>query len=155
MRYLTFLAFIWLGLACKNVSPETSTSNVAQDLPEELKNFALFYEKFHGDSLFQIEHITFPLEGLPVQADSAAIMDNSFRWKQEDWVMHKKFDERASDYEREFLPIGETILVEKIVHKQTGFGMIRRFAKLGDNPDDWYLIYYAGMNKLVNTEANG
>lgn len=144
MKYLTFSLFLLLAFACNN-SDQSAKTSIAADLPDNLQSFALFYEKFHQDSIFQIEHITFPLEGVPVQADSAGMVSNSFRWQKSDWVMHKQFDLSSSDYEREFLPIGETILVEKIIHKNTGFGMIRRFAKLGE---DWYLIYYVGMNKL-------
>lgn len=152
MKYLTIILFLLFALACNDTKQMESSSKIAEDLPENLQSFAVFYEKFHEDSLFQIQHITFPLEGVPVQADSNTMVGNTFRWQKETWKMHKQFDLTTSDYEREFLPIGETILVEKIIHKNTGFGMIRRFAKLGE---DWYLIYYVGMNKLNDGDSVG
>jgi len=112
---------------------------------QELRKFDAFYQRFMSDSLFQMEHIIFPLEGLPDNADSATISSNTFRWERDNWVMHRRFDPQNSGFILEFIPFGDNLMVEKIVHRTGEYGMIRRFAKL-DN--EWNLIYYAGLNRM-------
>lgn len=109
------------------------------------EGFTEFYQRFHADSLFQIEHIVFPLQGLPDDADSLTIVTDNFRWQMEDWRMQRPFDFEMSDFRREILPVNENMVVEKIVHTSGEMGMVRRFAKVAG---EWHLIYYAGMNRL-------
>jgi hypothetical protein len=78
-----FLLISWCFIAicaCKNASEETYTS-------EAFNDFMVFYERFHSDSLFQLEHITFPLQGLP--SDLSSTKTSNFRWEQENWEMHQ------------------------------------------------------------------
>lgn len=146
MKYLTvflLLAFV----ACKNsqTTPAgTADSTTEADaLPE---GFAEFYQQFHSDSLFQVEHIVFPLEGLPNNADSATVAAKTFRWTPETWRMQRQVDFQVSEYKREIVPLTESIVMERIVHSNGQFGMVRRFAIVGG---DWHLIYYAGVNRLM------
>lgn len=143
LRTALYFSFSLLLYACQSESA-TTTDNA--DTEAYLAEFEVFYDRFHLDSLYQIAHITFPLEGLPAQADSATLVDNRFRWQKADWRMHRPFNRYDNNFQREFLPIGKTMIVEKITDSKTGFSMTRRFAKLDDN---WYLIYYAGMNMLA------
>lgn len=117
---------------------------VADDI--DLRDFYAFYKQFHNDSLFQIEHIVFPLEGLPNKADSLTIARGNFRWQKEDWIMHRPVDYEMSDFRRQLIPLSEELVTERIVHESGQYGMIRRFSKIAG---DWYLIYYAGVNQLV------
>jgi hypothetical protein len=139
LRILLFasplLAFLLLltFTACGN---ERDASATAPD------DFAAFYERFHRDSLYQIEHINFPLEGLP---GNAAEADASFRWERESWRMHKPIDPEESGFHSEFSRLGD-IVIERIVHESGEYGMMRRFARLNDG--EWYLIYYVGLNPL-------
>ena len=146
MKYLPLL-FLLTFFACKNKqpAPETlaATDSEASALPE---GFSDFYQKFHNDSLFQVEHIVFPLEGLPNNADSATVAAKTFRWMPETWRMQRQFDFQVSEYKREIVPLTETIVMERILHQSGDFGMIRRFAIVGG---DWHLIYYAGVNRLA------
>lgn len=136
------LTFLFISLfACQQNSTTTE-----QSVDKNLSEFEAFYDRFHLDSAYQMAHINFPLEGLPAQADSAELVDNNWRWQKEDWTMHKPFNRYDNNFKREFLPVGSTMIVEKITDGKTGFSMTRRFAKLDD---EWYLIYYAGMNMLV------
>lgn len=140
---LFFCCFLLLFItACR----QNTTTNETTETDQYLVEFEAFYDRFHLDSLYQMQHITFPLEGIPAQADSATLVDNSFRWQKDDWRMHRPFNRYDNNFQREFLPVGKTMIVEKITDGKTGFSMTRRFAKLDD---EWYLIYYAGMNMLV------
>ena len=112
---------------------------------QDLNNFEVFYAKFHQDSLFQMERITFPLEGLPANADSTALSNNNFRWQKEDWQMHKPFDSKNGEYEIKFSSFGEDLIIEKVMHKSGNYGMLRRFARISG---EWHLIYYAGFNRV-------
>ncbi|MBI5916080.1 MAG: hypothetical protein HY842_11955 [Bacteroidetes bacterium] len=140
MKY-TALLFLLCLLACKNDPTEQQASGT----PELPGGFAEFYQKFHSDSLFQVAHIVFPLEGLPNNADSATVASKDFRWLPETWRMQRQFDFEVSEYQREIVPLTETIVMERIVHSTGEFGMVRRFAIVGG---EWHLIYYAGVNRL-------
>lgn len=144
MKYLPLLLLPFL-FACKNnpSPPATAPDAEATELPA---GFSEFYQQFHNDSLFQIEHIVFPLEGLPNNADSAIVAAKTFRWTPETWRMQRQFDFQVSEYKREIVPLTESIVMERILHQSGDFGMVRRFAIVGG---DWHLIYYAGVNRLA------
>lgn len=149
MKYILLFAFA-LFISCKNNQPEnpgTYTGTREEPLPE---GFAEFYQHFHSDSVYQVEHIVFPLAGLPDQADSALVSGGRFYWQAENWKMQKAIDFELSEYERQLLPLNKMLVEEHIVHKSGQFGMVRRFAKMGDG---WNLIYYAGMNRVAE-QAN-
>ena len=144
---LLFLALLGLN-ACQNRATSEEQENPSSATAvseEELAGFRQFYQKFHQDSLYQVDHIIFPLEGLPDNADSLAFVEDNFHWERESWQMHRPFDFEFSDFVRQLEPIGGSIVVERIIHKTGQMGMIRRFSRLGD---EWYLIYYAGMNRI-------
>ena len=113
-----------------------------ESLPSD---FLAFYQRFHDDSLYQLEHIIFPLQGIPAEADSATILDGKFRWQKENWVMHHPFENAEGQFARSLKKISDEMVIENITVAGQ-YGMQRRFSKSGD---DWYLIYYAGMNKLA------
>lgn len=137
---LIFILFLGLILSCKNKKTEISKSE-SEGLPAD---FVEFYDKFHSDSVFQIEHCLFPMEGLPDQADST-LNSADFRWTADNWRTHKHIDEKESGMTRRFLKISDKMITETLLNEQQGIGMERRFAKFGD---DWNLIYYVGMNQF-------
>lgn len=141
MRYLLPFAFLCF-FACKNQPKETPVAPVDDALPE---SFTQFYQRFHTDSVFQMEHITFPLEGLPHQADTETLADKSFRWKADDWKMMRPVDWQMSSYQREIVPLNSSLVLERIVNPKNGIGMVRRYAIIGK---EWHLIYYAGLNRI-------
>lgn len=146
MKYLPFLLLV-LFFACKNdkQSPETSSPMDTETAPLP-EGFSEFYQKFHSDSLYQVEHIVFPLEGLPNNADSATVAAKDFHWMPETWRMQRPFDFQVSEYHREIVPLTPTIVMERITHQSGQFGMVRRFAVVGG---EWNLIYYAGVNRIA------
>lgn len=119
----------------------TELSNTEEErLPAD---FESFYIKFHDDSLYQIEHVLFPLRGLPTNADSATVMSGNFQWQKKAWKMHQPFNSAKGAYTRDFLNLGDVITEE--IYTKDGFGMQRRFMK---TDDEWFLIYYSAMNKM-------
>lgn len=113
---------------------------------EDYSDFADFYRRFHTDSLFQMAHILFPLDGLPKEADSSMLASGQFKWHKEEWVMHRGFDLDGNGFLQEFSPIGDDFIVERIIHKEYGLAITRHFSKMGG---EWNLIYYAGLNRIA------
>ncbi len=112
-------------------------------------DFLSFYQHFHDDSLYQLEHIIFPLQGIPAEADSLTVAERNFRWQKEGWVIHRPIEESGTQFSRNFKKISDEMVIENISVANGQYGMQRRFSKSGD---DWYLIFYAGMNRLVTEE---
>ncbi len=108
-------------------------------------NFDAFYKRFHSDSVFQMEHVLFPLKGLPANADSLTVLEDNFNWEQSEWKMHKPFDTDDPAFQIEVQAITPDLYQEVIYHKISGYAMLRKFAKV---EKDWYLIYYSGMNEV-------
>ncbi len=122
--------------------PKENSAEPTGNLPED---FTAFYQRFLTDSLYQMEHIVFPLEGIPDNADSATIAGGAFRWLPENWVMHRLVDPSTSDFDIHFETFGADIVTENLIHRSGQYALRRRFAKQGT---EWNLIYYAGLNTL-------
>ena len=149
MKYVFIMLLLSLCIACGN-----RTADPSQKMAETVANFGDFedfYKRFHWDSTFQISRINFPLEGLPQDADSSIIVENNFHWTKENWTMHRGFEELKNDFTQEFIPFGTDIITERIIHVSGTVGMIRRFARLNGK---WYLIYYAGLNRISPTKES-
>ena len=119
---------------------------VDEGLPSD---FLAFYQQFHDDSLYQFEHVIFPLQGIPADADSTTIVDGRFRWQKENWSMHHPIEDAGTQFSRSFKKITDDMVIENIRVAGGQYGMQRRFSKSGD---DWYLIYYAAVNRLATYE---
>ena len=140
---LTILIFTTTLMSCK---PQNSGSGETQSGIEEKSipsDFQAFYDRFHQDTGFQKLHITFPLSGLPANADTLTNPD--FHWKSETWKWHHAIDPSLTGYKQEWQVLSNEMVIERIIQKTSGIGMERRFAKMDD---DWMLIYYAGMNPV-------
>lgn len=146
-----FIVFSGVFLfSCKNSPTRPVDSQVQaitgqtqfEQLPE---SFKAFYIKFHEDSLFQMEHIVFPLEGLPDHADPEDVQVNPFYYTIDQWILHKLFDPKSNTIV--YLELGGIIIEERITEKKYGLTIIRRFA---NSSSGWRLIYYGGLNKYVS-----
>lgn len=143
MRILLLLSLLLIGLtACQRQAPAPPDSGI---LPTD---FQVFYELFHRDSSYQMEHIRFPLEGLPDYADSLTIASGQYTWEAEDWVMHKRQLADDPEFQRVVTMFGDFVVRERFVHKERPLMTERRFEKV---QDEWYLIYYAGLNTYHHT----
>lgn len=156
MKWISVLVlFSWLLTgACRNQPsgnaaqipnrPDQTSQVTEGQLPAD---FLSFYDKFHTDSLFQIEHIAWPLQGLSTEAiDSTHARQKSVWWEKENWHMHRPVDFRSGDYKRQWEMIGDVLIIERISYAAANYGLERRFARRDDGA--WQLIYYADMQEV-------
>jgi len=128
--YLPSIFQLLILCSCNNTSAPNTTEQVIE-IPEA---FVSFYEKFHSDSIFQLNHIVFPLKQ---KSDSSL-------WLKSEWKLHKPFDNQNGAYLREYDNFNG-IIIESIREKNNMFLIQRRFAPSGDS---YNLIYYTLDNKL-------
>lgn len=144
MKLNYFLIGFLLFTACGQGEAEPNEiTGSSTEKPEPLAEFIQFYEQFHQDSLFQIEHILFPLAGAPSMLTNQAV-PSGFKWQREDWVMQQPLDPDG-EFKQQFSPVDEALVIEYIVHESGKYAMERRFARLGD---EWNLIYYSDLNAV-------
>ncbi|NNF36669.1 MAG: hypothetical protein HKN68_21385 [Saprospiraceae bacterium] len=125
------IMIVFTAFSCKNKSnPEVEGVTIPED-------FYPFYDRFHNDSLYQMDHIIFPLTGEPAEE---TLKGQEWTWPKEDWVMHKPFDDKGT-FKRDWYAIN-SVIVEKISDSSGRFTMERRWAKMGG---EWNLIYYKEM----------
>lgn len=133
-------------LGCKsqqNDEPPPSGSERSEAVDTLPDDFVEFFDHFHKDSAFQMEHIIFPLEGLPdAPPGTDSLPKERFFWQREDWVMHQPFKNPAGEFEHWYQVINPRIIEHWVNMKGTNMVIRRRFARLDDG---WYLIYYSGM----------
>ena len=155
MRPLLFLYFaIFMLVSCRNhASPEGNTPAQANQTStssgQPPADFEAFYEKFHQDSLFQMAHIIWPVQGRKTMtsADSSASQVVVHLWTPEEWVMHHPIDYSDGYYAREIQMLGDMIVIERVRNKTVNYGLERRFARQSDT-GEWALIYYADMQEM-------
>lgn len=133
--------------ACKQ-SPTVPQRPPGADAEVELpKDFAQFYEKFLTDSLYQIAHITWPLQGIKtIQQDSVTPGVSEAVWTLEDWRMHRLDLINNGEYKRTFTVIGDFMVQEKVRALSVPYGIERRYAK--QTSGEWELIYYASVHEF-------
>jgi len=103
-------------------------------LPDDFHDF---YNSFHTDSTFQMEHIIFPLNGLGESQDSTKLAEPK-EWLASEWILHKPFNDHGGTFEREFTNVNG-IVTEILIGNSGMFTMEKRYAKLSG---EWHLIYY-------------
>ena len=116
-----------------------------QNKKADYSEFSQFYDKFMQDSVFQLQHISFPLDGIPDNAVAYGDSLKNFRWTAENWRIHRPIDFEKTKFEQKFQTLGDELIIENLVESTAGYGMVRRWAKIGG---EWSLIYYAGLNPI-------
>ncbi len=125
-------------LQCKD-EHNTNTTNVAE-IREFPKDFVEFLDTFSKDSIYQLNHIVFPLEG-EVRAPGENVDSMiPYKWRKYKWQLHHEFNNYDSIFTRKFIIFNENTIIEKTTAVNGLFQMERRFAKMGN---DWNLIYYS------------
>jgi len=145
-----FLLAVFLALAaCRGkqpsanipAHPDQTTKSQGDPLPAD---FADFYQKFHADSLYQLAHISWPLQGLTtVQVDSSRQERRAIYWEKDTWRMHRPVDFRSGEFQQRLQVLGDELVVEHISYAAANFGLERRFVR--NSQGDWELIYYSDM----------
>lgn len=153
MKFFTgflFASCCFWGLACKN-TPSDNKAQLPQQASEIMltdarlpADFVEFYRRFHSDSLYQIEHINWPLAGKQArQIDSGHVDLEEVRWQPETWRMQHAVDFSTGEFVQEFEPLGDVMVIERIRTPGREFSLERRFAKGAS--EEWSLIYYRDM----------
>ena len=136
-KTLTFSALILtfglLMTSCQTDKPGSASVPQMEGLSAD---FEAFYELFHGDSSFQMEHIAWPLSG-NLRLDSNG-QSTDITWTEHDWLMHKPL-ELGEEFVREIEASQDDLVIERVKSRAGAYIIERRFAKLGNT---WYLIYY-------------
>lgn len=117
---------------------------------KDLSDFSAFYERFHNDSLYQMEHILFPIDGFPSAMDTSLASIPDFRWTEDLWRMHRPFKFEGSGFKQELNVFGDDVVTEQVIHETGSFAMMRRFARIDG---EWYLIYFADMNPVKKQDS--
>lgn len=145
-RFFLFQSILTIAI-CFPLLFSSCKEKQSKDIPagDQLpKDFISFYERFLNDSLYQMEHINFPLEGIPDNALGKASPNSNFKWQKEKWTMHRPIATDSTGFRSSFSQLGP-IIIEEILHESGQYGMLRRFS---NNGEEWRLIYYAGLNPL-------
>jgi hypothetical protein len=99
------------------------------------KEFEEFYNRFILDSVFQIEHVRFPLDGSLNECDTTIL------WTKANWeAIH--FDLRNDFYnpiDSNIVKQDNSIFQYECIREEIGLLCEMRFEKIGK---EWYLIYY-------------
>ncbi len=132
--------------ACKRTPDAPKLESVTTSAVQLPDDFNAFYEKFHTDSLYQMEHISWPLQGdKSMQTDSTQYQKKEIAWEPGTWHMHHPVDYGSGDFKRQIQMLGDGLLIEYITITAGGYGIERRFAKQPDG--EWNLIYYSDMQE--------
>ncbi len=149
--FFASLALAFLLFSCQNQSaPSISTSQSdAATNGEVPADFEMFYRRFLSDSVFQVAHIVWPVQGqrLETLADSSASQLQQHNWTLAEWVMHRPVDYSEGHYARELEMLGDLIVIERIRVKAANYGIERRFARQPDS-GEWALIYYSSIREM-------
>lgn len=138
---LVSLVFCLAFVSCKN-QPAKEVGQTAENTVELPADFVEFYKKFHDDSLFQMEHVQFPLPGRQAEREPDGTIKIALNWTPEEWKMMHLPPLNTGEFKRDFMPVTSSLISETIVttSAEVGYSIERRFGKLGK---DWNLIYYS------------
>lgn len=159
MRSKIQVTLLLCGMVLLNACGDTARQGdngtaSSTEMAEEAKlppDFMPFYSKFHADSAFQMEHIIWPLKGLPDQADAEVIREDHFYFQKDNWRIHHELVDPDGEFDHYFALVDDKLIVERIETAATNLAMERRFAKMNGT---WHLIYYSGMNPMKKLKAN-
>ena len=136
-----------LLLACKQQPASPKNIETMEGSVELPADFQAFYQKFLTDSLYQIAHITFPLQGLKtIQIDSITPANSDIYWNLKDWRMHRLDMIKSGEFKVKFQTVGDFMVIEQVRALSVTYGIERRYAKQANN--EWELIYYAATHEM-------
>jgi hypothetical protein len=150
VRIALFFASLLILAACRDTAPASTntpiqTEHTSQAPEGQLPaDFDAFYQKFHADSLFQIAHISWPLQGVTsVEVDTGRQQTKTIYWEKSAWRMHRPVDFNSGEFKRQLQIMGDELVVERISYAAANYGLERRFVRR--SAGEWELIYYSDM----------
>ncbi len=146
--FIIVLTLLALSSCKKNQKQEVKEPALSVEETQALPpDFLDFYKKFHSDSLYQMAHIQFPLQGYPTQVDNdtTVYIDENYRWQPNTWLMHRMEGFTDTAFTRKFEVPLPMAVSETIHQRNSPFKMFRRFYK---RDNEWFLIYYGAMNAI-------
>lgn len=139
-RLLFSLVSLLLFAACSSKASTVELPELPTSLPAD---FSDFYYQFHTDSTYQMNHVQWPLRGVP---DEQLEPGQQFAFQPADWSIQQLIDAKSTGYVSAFTAVGDDLVVEKIINKKDKAGLERRFLRRTDG--EWELIYYQGVRPL-------
>ena len=141
---MLFVVFSMMVISCKNHKkinePDSKQMEGDTSMNSLPADFLEFYDRFHKDSAFQMQHITFPLDGAIRAPESNGDSLIPYRWRMNKWQLHHEYDNYNNIFTRKFIIYNQDLIIEQITGVNDLFKMERRFGKLSDG---WNLIYYS------------
>ncbi len=137
-KNIYFTLIILLLIACNGKSRQNSATVLQSDsiaqIDDTTDDFNAFYARFISDSVFQKQHIVFPLKDAIVECNSVVTLTA------QNWIFDSH-DIRIYDKASDTLSIKQTqtqchFTLER---KETGILYEMKFEK---RPQGWYLVYY-------------
>ena len=128
LKQLKFLG-IFLSLAILTACGFQNSNN------GDGEDFDRFYTKFHEDSLFQMERITFPLDGTTSYLSEGGA--KATFWYKDEWLMHEIMSD-TMDLNQKFIS-ADSVMVD-VIYDNKANGLTRYFIM---RDGKWYLTYYA------------
>jgi hypothetical protein len=136
-RFIFLILFI-VFQACKSDTSQVDPPEASLFKEEIPQDFLGFYDRFHSNIDYQMNHIIFPLQE---KSDSTL-------WQKDEWLMHKPFDTQDGEFSRSYTHLNG--IVVEVIQDQNGlFKVERRFSKSRDGYD---LIYYKITNAFENSD---
>lgn len=133
-KSIVFLLVSFFIISCSTISSESKGEE--NSTQEEFKEF---YEKFHTDSLFQMERINFPLEGYNIGENYNPMEDNGdFVWEKSNWEILKIPIVNEMGFKREFEKEDGKIF-ERLYIEDSGFEILFEYELKNGK---WFLVYY-------------
>ncbi len=136
------LIFLFLVLCSCNQNKISDSEQVKGNELTLPNGFREFYEAFHSDSSYQMNHIIFPLKGVRTRKDSMESLSLDIEYIPEKWKLHKPYVNDGS-YSRTFTLFGD-IVIENLIDNMGLLNIERRWAKIDTS---WNLIYYGSTEK--------
>lgn len=140
-----FLSIIIILTACNTAESPKKEAVSEENMVDLPGDFAVFYKTFHEDSLFQMNRILWPLQGLSTKESGENIVNGKYYHSKEDWLMHRRMT-KDTGFSGSMKLLGEDLIEETLIDGNGQFGMKRRFSKFGE---EWYMIYYSGLNHIA------
>ena len=112
-RFVMPVLCFFILVGCNKLNPKTDENSSNATSLTGIADFDNFYYRFHSDSIFQINHVQFPLQGIPSNAGELEIDETTFRWKKEDWVHHNLLTNPS--FESNFQILDESLITEYIL----------------------------------------